>query len=513
VFASSLVLTAFTSLNAQTLRSAGAPAEFPAASYKGKQYVDSKGCIYIRAGIDGNVTWVPRVNRDRKVVCGYKPTGGATVAASAAKSNKPELILIEPSPAAKPSPKATPTATAKAAPKPAAKPTPAPAPRTVSTPKPAAAPRPTTTPKAAAPKRPPLFSQTGPKPSPGPKPTVYSNPAKKPAPAPVATTKAPVRTSAAPTSTPRKPSAAPAPTTIYSTPAAAPKPTPAPAPTVRTGGNCPGASEFSKRYINSGSRFPVRCGPQTEAPVTIKGRDTSSLGAAPAAGAAYVTVQSSDGARVVPRHVYDNRQNTRTVAVPKGYKPAWDDDRLNPARAERTLAQDAPRTTVQTPSGYRAAWDDDRLNPNRGARTAAGDAQSDQIWQQTVPRTLAPVPTQGQIVRVARSKPTQVPRARTAVRPNANSTARVSTRSAAAPAETDGKRRYIRVATFATDADARALAQSLARTGLPMRLGSVQRKGTTYRMVLAGPFTSQTQAKTALKQVRQAGYPRAKLSK
>ncbi|WP_439522210.1 hypothetical protein [Marivita sp.] len=76
VTAVALVVSAFLSTSgasAQGLQ-VGPPAEYPPSGYAGRQYVDSRGCVYVRAGVDGTVNWVPRVSSNRKLICGQTPS-------------------------------------------------------------------------------------------------------------------------------------------------------------------------------------------------------------------------------------------------------------------------------------------------------------------------------------------------------------------------------------------------------------------------------------------------------
>ena len=52
------------------------PAELPPPDYAGQQYVDSKGCLFLRAGRSGAESWIPRVTRDGVPLCGNPPSGG-----------------------------------------------------------------------------------------------------------------------------------------------------------------------------------------------------------------------------------------------------------------------------------------------------------------------------------------------------------------------------------------------------------------------------------------------------
>lgn len=68
------------------------PAELPPASYSGNQYIDSEGCVFLRAEFAGKTSWVARLGRDRKPVCGYDPT----VVASAPPAAAPAPVAPEP---------------------------------------------------------------------------------------------------------------------------------------------------------------------------------------------------------------------------------------------------------------------------------------------------------------------------------------------------------------------------------------------------------------------------------
>lgn len=100
--------------NAQTLRSDNGPAEIPPKSYKGSQYVDSKGCVYIKAGYGTRITWVPRVNRSRKVFCNSRNKPSLNSAQLALASGAPTTRVIKPAAA----PIAAPVRTAAVVPQP-----------------------------------------------------------------------------------------------------------------------------------------------------------------------------------------------------------------------------------------------------------------------------------------------------------------------------------------------------------------------------------------------------------
>ncbi|TVS04078.1 MAG: SPOR domain-containing protein [Rhodobacteraceae bacterium] len=51
-----------------------APAELPPEGFDEREFVDSRGCVFMRTTFAGEVTWVPRYGPDRQIVCGETPT-------------------------------------------------------------------------------------------------------------------------------------------------------------------------------------------------------------------------------------------------------------------------------------------------------------------------------------------------------------------------------------------------------------------------------------------------------
>lgn len=123
-------------VSAQSIAQLGGPAETPPAGYSSDQYVDSRGCVFIRAGYGGQETWVPRVTRDRQPLCGYEPSGGGSAPVAVAPAPEqpaeqpPVEIVVAPAaaqpaiPAAQPRPAPPSVAVAAARPTPVVSPAP-----------------------------------------------------------------------------------------------------------------------------------------------------------------------------------------------------------------------------------------------------------------------------------------------------------------------------------------------------------------------------------------------------
>ncbi len=78
---------------AMSIAEAGPPADFPPKGFEGTQFVDARGCIYVKTGGDGPGGWTPRVARSGEVICGLVPTFAA--AAMLPESSRPPVAEVE----------------------------------------------------------------------------------------------------------------------------------------------------------------------------------------------------------------------------------------------------------------------------------------------------------------------------------------------------------------------------------------------------------------------------------
>ena len=437
---------------AQTLADKQVPAEFPPASYTGRQYVDSNGCVFIRAGIDGNVSWVPRVSRSRKVLCGFQPT---LAPARTAKAAPPTAKTVRKKPVAQAQ----------------------------------------STPKPTAPK---TVRDTGVQTAPARKVRVV-----KPAPtvaAPPKTVKTPARTVRVVPAETTRASACQGGSAVSNRYMGSGDvrcgPQAAPHVTYVQGGGGSGVNTRPVRVIRQSaatSATPVYTAPHYTSPRS------------------YATVPRSapmaqQPVRVVPRHVYEEQQKARGTYIPQGYKKVWDDDRLNPYRAHQTLEGKAqmevawsstvPRYLINKTTGR------DITYKYPGLRYPYTSFEEQRAAGVTIS-------TRGQVV----SDPVRVVRSERRVKAQPvkhkadPAQAVVSTRSAAAATVPQAaSHRYVHIGAFADPVHARHAAERIATRGLPARLSKVTRDGATYTVIRTGPFRTQSDLQTALNRVRSAGF-------
>ena len=127
VFSGAMLATALSAsiVGAQSIAQLGGPANLPPSGFTGQQFVDSRGCVFLKAGFGNGTNWVPRVDRTHKPLCGFPPSFGAQVAAAVQADMAPEPGALAATPlvaavAPQPSPQPAPTVVAVASAQPKA---------------------------------------------------------------------------------------------------------------------------------------------------------------------------------------------------------------------------------------------------------------------------------------------------------------------------------------------------------------------------------------------------------
>lgn len=389
------------SVEAQSVARIGGPANMPPAGFQGQQWVDSRGCVFLKAGYGGQVTWVPRVGRDRKAMCGYPPTGstrGKIEVATAEEMARPAAAVVEAAPV-------------------------------VAT-------------------KPQVMASVAPVVPVAPRPT-YAAPVVRMAPAPVVVAAAPRQ----------------------------------PAPYVEV---APRAG-YEVAAASGPGRGQIGC--YTSAPVAERVKTRN--------GGTAVVCTRGDGTMtgwrppVYPRSAGVGAALSDPTVVSQG---TVRQGQTVVGGAETYASRDALPTP---PKGYKLAWDDDRLNPNRGKGTASGWADQDQVWTRKVPSKLVADQPQGQ-------------RKKKVVYVQSGTTVTTSTKGQAATAPVKKQvakgGAYIQVGTFGVASNADGAASRLKGIGLPVARAKITSGGKPMQIVLAGPFGSAADAATALSMARRAGF-------
>lgn len=449
-FAVAMVMAVAGVQTAHGQASSDVPAETPPESYTGAQYVDSEGCMFIRAGFGEQTVWVPRVNRDRERICGQEPTfpdAGAPQPASETAETQ-EMVDQEPET----------TAAQREAPR---------------------------DPAGRQPDRSSAQAQSRADAAEGSAPSGSSprREAERTGPRVVAVAdEAPARNDLCPEHAPygqrvklsdgrrairctaQTPDsdARPRPTRQEDAP---PRIAAVAAEPAARHDACPPRAPFGQRVKLSDGRKAIRCTADGPAPADAKPAqrriaDACAIGG-PGVRCAPQDWHPGDAARA------DNARSTR---------PA-------PARNVRVVR--VPRHSM--PEGFESAWDDGRLNPRRAEGSSDGRAQMRRVWTDTVPRRLA---DEGDARRrAALSQPYDA-----------------AQQNRAAPEAATSAGGFVQVGTYGVPRNAARTAARLRDMGYPVQTRAMGSGGRRLEVVLAGPFRDRSASREALRRVRRAGY-------